>query len=320
MRAAAPVVEVAGHDQRRVAGHLVAHHVGTAARAAARRCDSRRPRCTQIACTSSGWPGSRSTQCSRPRVSRPGDRHVVVLVVRRSGTCDSTRVAVVALGIDRVAAVGELRPDADRPGIRSAAPPASRPPWLNCRRGVPCTSCRNTTSAPTARTASRSSRRMKRRFSKVKPLWVLTVSTRRVIGGARWFTEKGSRGFLVWRLPAFVGPPNRRGCRKRPPRRAGSRRLHSSRPLLAWRSDSSLDAYRRPFGSWRDAVRACSSGRTASRMSWKSPSVVSNFRGFRRFASLPEQTRVLPRSGTYRTSNRTSYGPCRSPAPRRADP
>src|SRR3990167_9205094 len=42
---------------------------------------------------------------------------------------------------------------------------------------LPVTSCRNTTSAPTARTASRNSGRMNLRLKKVKPLRMLTVST-----------------------------------------------------------------------------------------------------------------------------------------------
>ena len=62
-------------------------------------------------------------------------------------------------------------------------------------------------------------------------------------------------------------------------------------------------AYRRPLGSWRDAARACSSGRSASRMSWKSPSVVSNFCGFKEICTSSGDAR-FPRSRTYRTSNR----------------
>src|SRR5450830_554286 len=42
---------------------------------------------------------------------------------------------------------------------------------------LPVTSCRNTTSAPTARTASRNSGRMNLRLKKVNPLWMLTVRT-----------------------------------------------------------------------------------------------------------------------------------------------
>src|SRR5690606_2051355 len=36
-----------------------------------RRCASRSPRCTQMACRCCGWPGSSSSQCSRPRFSWP---------------------------------------------------------------------------------------------------------------------------------------------------------------------------------------------------------------------------------------------------------
>src|SRR3990167_6888406 len=52
------------------------------------------------------------------------------------------------------------------------------------RSWVPSTSCRNTTSAETLRTASRSSWRMKRRLNRVKPLWVFTVKIRRLCTGS----------------------------------------------------------------------------------------------------------------------------------------
>src|SRR5688572_504688 len=45
------------------------------------------------------------------------------------------------------------------------------------RAWVPSTSCRNTTSAATLRTASRSSGSTKRRLSRLKPMWAFTVST-----------------------------------------------------------------------------------------------------------------------------------------------
>ena len=112
-----------------------------------------------------------------------GDRDVVVLEVddRKLG---QHRVAVVALRIHRVAAVGELRPD----GVgQEFVVRRLRPVVDACAHGascVPSTSCRNTTSAPTVRTASRSSGRMNLRLKAVKPLWVLTVMTLSEVGEA----------------------------------------------------------------------------------------------------------------------------------------
>ena len=56
-------------------------------------------------------------------------------------------------------------------------------------------------------------------------------------------------------------------------------------------------------GSRREAARTCSRGRSASRMSWKSPNVVSNFCAFEEICTSSEEAR-LPRSRTYRTTNR----------------
>lgn len=84
---------------------------------------------------------------------------------------------------------------------------------------------------------------------------------------------------------------------------------HSRRPCQD--SEVRLDHFgrcsRRPWGSRRDAVRLCTSGRSASRMSWNSPSVVSNFSGLReRFASSCEARLPRRRRYTNKSSTRTT--------------
>ena len=106
--AQAPVVEVAGDDQRRVGRHLAVDQLAQQRRSCCWRCDSRRPRCTQIACTCCRLARHVEHAVQQAALLVAGDRHVVVRVVR-IGNFDSTRVAVVAVRIHRVAAVGELR-------------------------------------------------------------------------------------------------------------------------------------------------------------------------------------------------------------------
>ena len=167
------------------------------------RCASARPRCAQIACTSTVAAGQAQHAMQQAALLRPGDRHVVVLVMRRSETSTAPRCRG---GPSDTRHCGRRRTAATwcRPGIRSAAPRASCRRLRACRACVPSTSCRNTTSAPTVRTASRSSGRMNLRLSAVKPLWVFTVMTlsvrvgRYAVGGdrlrERWASRRCCKG------------------------------------------------------------------------------------------------------------------------------
>ena len=158
VRAAAPVVEVAGHDQRRVRRHLVAHDVAEQLELLL-PVQLGQPEMGADHVHVDGRPGSRSTQCSRPRFSgsRPAPRRS-----RRRGSARDDRklrqhrVAVVALR-DRPRC-GRRRTAATRLGqefvVRRLGPVVD---LARMARWVPSTSCRKTTSAPTVRTASRSS-------------------------------------------------------------------------------------------------------------------------------------------------------------------
>ena len=77
-------------------------------------------------------------------------------------------------------------------------------PLASC---VPSTSCMNTISAPTLRTASRSSGRMNFRLKVVNPLWVLTVIT--VSDGAVTMLAvmqiPGKNIFCEWKLSFMAG-------------------------------------------------------------------------------------------------------------------
>ena len=86
-----------------------------------------------------------------------------------------------------------------------------------CRLWEPRTSWRNTRSAPTLRTASRNSGRMKRRLNGLKPLWVFTVSTCRR-GRIMRHSPAGHRATVRApcagrrRVPAAAGAPGVVGC------------------------------------------------------------------------------------------------------------
>jgi hypothetical protein len=171
--AAAPVVEVAGDDQRGVGGtssRTMSHSSPAAAGGAprpgpgARRWRARRP------CGPAGAARNAAGRASRGRSwTRRGCGNA------RSETSTAPRCRGGPWGTRRC---GRRRTAARwcRPGIRSAAPRASCRTSCAWRECVPSTSCRNTTSAPTVRTASRSSGRMNLAVEEgVKPLWMLTV-------------------------------------------------------------------------------------------------------------------------------------------------
>ena len=135
VRAAAPVVEVAGHDQRRVGRHLVADDLAQQRRAAGAGATSVRPEVHADRVHVERLAGQPQHAMQQAALLGAVDRDVVVLVVhdRETSTaprCRDGRADRPRCGRRRTAARSR------RPEIRSAAPPASRPPRLNGRVGA----------------------------------------------------------------------------------------------------------------------------------------------------------------------------------------
>ena len=176
------------------------------------RCASRNPRCTQTAC--SGRPMS-ITACNRPRSSLPATETSRL----RWARSDAWRARHCHGGLRDTPRCARRRTAATccRPDTRIAAPA-----WdgrrAACRLWEPRTSWRNTRSAPTLRTASRNSGRMKRRLNGLKPLWVFTVSTCRR-GRIMRHSPAGHRATVrapcagCRRVPAAAGGAGRRKVR-----------------------------------------------------------------------------------------------------------
>ena len=124
VRAHAPVVEVAGDDQRRVGRHLARRSGGTAGRAGARRCALAQAQVHADRVHVRRRRACRARSAASPRASSPPHRDIVVAVVDGSGSATAARCRGRHADRPRCGRRHGAS-TACRPGTRTAAPPAS---------------------------------------------------------------------------------------------------------------------------------------------------------------------------------------------------